>query len=193
MTRRRLLQIAFAPAVVLVCRQAAAQGLDKFTIPTVACKDEKPTPAVADDKTFRPGAPARTNLIDASTPGQKLVLTGTVKGTVCGPIKGARVDFWQADWRGIYDASGYRLRGHQLTDGNGRYRLETIVPAATAGRARHLDARIEAAGKPGLVTALYFPDDAANAHDPAFHADLVMKTASVPGSMTATFDFVLNA
>ena len=170
-----------------------AQGLDKFTIPTVACKDEKPTPAVADDKTFRAGAPARTSLIDASTSGQQLILTGTVKGVVCGPIKGARVDFWQADARGVSDVSGFRLRGYQLTDANGQYRLETIVPAATAGRARHLNAKVEAAGKPGITTALFFPDDPVNVHDPAFRAELVVKTTSATGGLHATFDFVLDA
>jgi protocatechuate 3,4-dioxygenase beta subunit len=194
MTRRRLLQIALvSPAILASQRLTFAQGLDKFTIPTVACKDEKPTPAVADDKTFRPGAPQRTNLTDTGTPGQKLVLTGTVKGVVCGPIKGARVDFWQADARGVSDATGFRLRGYQMTDVNGQYRLETVVPAASAGRARHLSAKIEAAGKPGLLTALFFPDDPANAHDPAFRKELVIETTSASGGLTATFDFVLNA
>jgi protocatechuate 3,4-dioxygenase beta subunit len=194
MTRRRLLKIALvSPALLAWRRLTFAQGLDKFTIPTVACKDEKPTPAVADDKSFRPGAPQRTKLADAGTPGQKLVLTGTVKGVVCGPIKGARVDFWQPDARGVYDATGFRLRGYQMTDANGQYRLETIVPAASAGRARHLGAKIDAAGKPGLLTALFFPNDPANAHDPAFHAELVIQTTSDSGGVTATFDFVLNA
>ena len=194
MTRRRLLKIALvSPALLAWRRLTFAQGLDKFTIPTVACKDEKPTPAVADDKSFRPGAPQRTKLADAGTPGQKLVLTGTVKGVVCGPIKGARVDFWQPDARGVYDATGFRLRGYQMTDANGQYRLETIVPAASAGRARHLGAKIDAAGKPGLLTALFFPNDPANAHDPAFRAELVIQTTSDSGGVTATFDFVLNA
>jgi len=194
MTRRQLLVLSLtAPAVLVGRRLALGQGLDKFTVPTVACKDEKPTPGVADDKTFRAGAPARTSLVDAGTPGQKLVLTGTVKGVVCGPIKGARVDFWQADARGVYDAAGFRLRGHQLTDANGRYRLETIVPAATAGRAPHLSARVEMTGKPAITTALFFPDDPANAHDPGFRAELAMKTTPGPTGLTATFDFVLDA
>lgn len=194
MTRRQLLLAAVTMPGVLAWRGLArAQGLDKFTVPTVACKDEKPTPGVADDKTFRAGAPARTNLVDASTPGQKLVLTGTVKGVVCGPIKNARVDFWQADARGVYDASGFRLRGYQLTDANGQYRLETIVPAAAPGRARHLSAKVTAAGKPGITTALFFPDDPANAHDPAFRTELAMKATSGPEGLTATFDFVLDA
>jgi protocatechuate 3,4-dioxygenase beta subunit len=194
MTRRRLLTIALVSPVILAWRRlTSAQGLGKFTVPTVACKDEMPTPAVADDKTFRAGAPQRMNINDAGAAGQKLILTGTVKGVVCGPIKGARVDFWQADARGVYDATGFRLRGYQLTDANGQYRLETIVPGAGAGRARHLSAKIDAAGKPGILTALFFPDDPANAHDPAFHAELVMQATSAAGALTATFDFVLNA
>jgi protocatechuate 3,4-dioxygenase beta subunit len=194
MTRRQILVFTLAAPGVLVWRRLAqAQGLEKFTMPTVACKDDKPTPGVADDKTFRAGAPARTSLADASTPGRKLVLSGTVKGVVCGPIKGARVDFWQPDAGGVYDASGFRLRGHQLTDANGRYRLETIVPASTSGRARHLSAKVAAAGKPGVTTALYFPDDPANAHDPAFRPELLMKVTSGADVLTATFDFVLDA
>jgi protocatechuate 3,4-dioxygenase beta subunit len=46
----------------------------------------------------------------------------------CRPLAGARVDFWQADGNGVYDNDGYRLRGYQVTDGRGRYRLETVVP-----------------------------------------------------------------
>lgn len=194
MTRRELLLAALTTPGVLAGRGLAlAQGLGKFTVPTVACKDEKPTPGVADDKTFRAGAPARTSLIEASTPGQKLVLTGTVKGVVCGAIKGARVDFWQADARGVYDVSGFRLRGYQLTDANGQYRLETIVPAAAPGRAPHLSAKVSAAGKPGITTALFFADDPANAHDPAFRTELVITVTPGPEGLTATFDFVLNA
>src|SRR3712207_6926313 len=48
--------------------------------------------------------------------------------TRCRPVAGALLDFWQADARGEYDNSGFRLRGHQFADSRGRYRLRTVVP-----------------------------------------------------------------
>ena len=38
---------------------------------------------------FKPGAPGRSSLIDPTVTGTKLVLTGTVSGLTCGPIKRA--------------------------------------------------------------------------------------------------------
>src|SRR5262249_59582752 len=55
-------------------------------------------------------------------------------GRDCRPLAGALLDFWQADDDGSYDNQGFRLRGHQFTDAQGRYLLSTIVPAAYAGR-----------------------------------------------------------
>jgi len=197
MTRRGFLQAALAApfAAAWVARLAgrAGQGLDRFTAGTATCGDDKPTTAVPDDQTFRAGAPERTALADRDASGQRLTISGTVSGVVCGPIKGARVEFWQADAHGVYDVTGFRLRGYQLTDTDGRYHVETIVPAAAAGRARHVNARVQATGKPGLTTALYFPDDPDNSRDPIFRPELTMKTTPAPGGLAATFNFVLNA
>ena len=35
--------------------------------------------------------------------------------------------------RRLIDNQGFRYRGHQFTDADGRYRLETIVPARGQG------------------------------------------------------------
>ena len=105
-TRRRFLGWAvFGPiAAIRAVGSARAQGLDRFTSGTTPCKDEKPTASVPDDKTFRPGAPERAVLAGRDVAGRRLTIAGTVSGVVCGPIKGARVDFWQADASGRYDA-----------------------------------------------------------------------------------------
>jgi protocatechuate 3,4-dioxygenase beta subunit len=169
------------------------QGLDKFTVPGTACANVTPTPAVGDDKTFMRGAPERSRLVEPGMTGRKLVLTGVVKGVVCGPIKGARIDFWQADSNGTYDPMGMKLRGFQLTGDNGQYRLETIVPGAYAGRAPHLNARIQVTGKPTLTTALFLADDPLNLRDSAYHPELVVKVTPSPDGLAGTFDFVLNA
>jgi protocatechuate 3,4-dioxygenase beta subunit len=131
-------------------------------------------------------------LIEPGVIGTKLVLTGSVSGLTCGPIKRARLDFWQADARGMYDASGYRLRGHVFTDANGGYRLETIVPGPHGKEAPHLHVKVQPPGKPPLTTRLFFPDQPQNRTDPQFRQELAMKLSSGPAGKTATFDIVLN-
>jgi protocatechuate 3,4-dioxygenase beta subunit len=197
MTRRGFLQLASSGLIfaawIRPARAADPQGLDKFTVPGTACANVTPTPAVADDKTFLGGAPERSRLVEPGITGRKLVLAGVVKGVVCGPIKGARIDFWQADANGKYDPAGMKLRGYQLTGDNGQYRLETNVPGAYADRAPHLNARIQATGKPTLTTVLFLADNPLNLRDPAYHAELVVRVTSSPDGLSGTFDFVLNA
>ncbi len=197
MTRRAFVQLASAAlmsaGVARRLHAGAAQGLDKFTMPGTACKTETPTPAVAESTTFRPGAPRKATLADPTTGGRKLILSGVVKGVVCGPVKNARVDFWQPDARGVYDMTGFALRGYQTTDENGRYRIETVLPPPTTGRAPHLSARVTALGKPTLTTALFFPDDSGNPKDATFRQELAMTITSRADGLAATFDFVLDA
>src|SRR5262249_45341018 len=112
-----------------------AQGLDAFGVSAPPCKDDAPTPSRGPDTTFKAGSPERTSLVDPATSGVPLDLAGTVIGLTCGRIKGARIDIWQADARGIYDTAGFRFRGHQLTNADGQYHFATIVPGAAVGRA----------------------------------------------------------
>ncbi len=173
---------------------ASGQGLGQFSGggPPPCKADEKATPAASQGQDFKPGAPERSSLVEPGLTGTKLVLTGSVSGLTCGPIKRARLDFWQADARGVYDASGYRLRGHEFTDANGRYRLETIVPGQHGKEAPHLHVKVQPAGKPGLTTRLFLPDQALNRTDAQFREELVMKVSGGPAGKTATFDIVLN-
>ena len=70
------------------------------------------------------------------------------------------LDFWQADDQGpLDDNSGFRLRGHQFTDAEGRFRLRSIVPGVYAGRTRHIHAESAAIGGRVLTTQLYFPGE----------------------------------
>jgi len=197
MTRRGFLRLAstglMSAAWIRPAFARRPQGLDKFTVPGTACADVTPTPAAADDKTFVRGAPERSRLVEPGMAGQKLVLTGVVKGVVCGPIAGARIDFWQADSRGSYDSVGMKLRGSQLTGENGQYRLETIVPAAYGNRAPHLNAKIQATGKATLTTVLFLAGNPLNMRDPAYHPELVVNVSSSADGLTGRFDFILNA
>lgn len=124
-------------------------------------------------------------------PGVKLVISGFVLTRTCRPVAGARVDFWQADANGAYDNSGYKLRGYQLTDSSGRYRLETVVPGLYTGRTLHIHVKVSAPGGPTLTTQLYFPGEAANGRDGIFDQRLLMPVEKQADGETAVFDFVL--
>ena len=110
-------------------------------------------------------------------------------GKDCKPIANALLDFWHADEQGDYDNSGFRFRGHQFSDAEGRYRLETIVPALYPGRTRHIHVKVQVRGGPILTTQLYFPNEPQNARDGLFAPELVMKMAK-PG--LAGFDFIAD-
>jgi len=194
-SRRDVLRLLIAAPVLWFARHTvpAAQGLGQFTTPSVPCGDVKPTPAAPDGATFKAGAPLKASLVEPGMRGDHLPLTGTVSGVVCGPIKGARVDIWQADAEGRYDETGFRLRGYVLTDDKGVFRIETVLPGAYGGRARHLNARVRADGKPALSTQLFVDGDPMNAKDPAFTPALALKLDRTPAGWAAMFNFVLNA
>lgn len=138
----------------------------------------------------------RTRLNDAGDAGQTLILTGAVIGLRCGLIAGATVDVWHADAKGIVDAAGTRLRGRQVTDADGRYRLETIVPGALAGQAPRVNVRITVPGKATLNTILFLPEavaGAANRKDPAFDPLLAMSLVDRAATrITASFNVILD-
>jgi protocatechuate 3,4-dioxygenase beta subunit len=196
LTRRGFLAASAAvPAIVLY---NSVRGLEIIAATreleaTPACGDrDDVTPAQTEGPFFKPRSPERTSLLEAGITGTKIVLDGRVRSTQCKPIQKALVDFWQADASGNYDNTGYRLRGHQLTDENGRYRLETIVPGLYPGRTRHFHVRVQAPNRPILTTQLYFPGEPDNKRDGIFNAKLVMNLRDAAGAKAGRFDFVLN-
>jgi protocatechuate 3,4-dioxygenase beta subunit len=122
-----------------------------------------------------------------------LTVTGRVLRTNGRPVARALVDVWQCDARGVYDNSGFRFRGHQFTDANGRYTLTTVVPGVYPGRTRHIHVKVQRPNGPVLTTQLYFPGVARNRTDSIFDADLLLKSwRKVGARRTARFDFVLR-
>ena len=164
--------------------------------PTPACADDDdddPTPAQTEGPYFTSNSPERSNLREAGMAGTLLTITGQVVTTLCQPIARAKLDWWQADNSGAYDNSGYRLRGHQYTDDNGRFTLATIVPGLYPGRTRHIHVKAQAPNKPVLTTQLYFPGEPRNASDGIYSSALLMQVADTADGKAATFTFVLNA
>ena len=147
------------------------------------------TPRQTEGPFFKTDTPRRISLIEGK-PAHRLVLEGQVLSPQCRPVPNALLDFWHADEQGAYDNKGFRYRGHQYTDAQGRYRLETIVPAEYPGRTRHIHVKARAQGRRVLTTQLYFPDDPANARDFLFRPELAMKMAR---RGEAAFDFVIDA
>ena len=139
---------------------------------------------------FLTNSPRRVSLVEAGSKGQRLVLTGTVLSAQCKPVANALLDFWQADEDGAYDNQGFRYRGHQYTDAQGRYRLETIVPARYPGRTRHIHVKAQAPNRRVLTTQIYFPGDAGNARDSLFAPELAL---TATGAGEGRFDFVVDA
>jgi hypothetical protein len=215
LTRRRLLQLGLAlplPMVLAACDEGAppgpapaapttaappgttSAGAAGTLAPTPACDDgDDPTPAQTEGPYFTPDSPRRASLLEAGMGGQRLVVTGAVVTTGCRPVQRALLDFWQADDAGQYDNQGYRLRGHQFSDADGAWRLETVVPGLYTGRTRHLHVKVQAPDGPVLTTQLYFPDEPANDNDGIFHPELVLGDVHDRGdTRQGSFTFVLE-
>ncbi len=171
--------------------ETVAQATDITLAPTPQCDDDDDeTPPQAEGPFYTPDTPERTSFLEDG-PGTKMVLSGQVLTTDCHPIAGAVVDIWHADDAGAYDNAGFLFRGHQFTDNDGRFQLETVVPGLYPGRTRHFHVKVQGPETRLLTTQLYFPNEAANASDGIFHEDLLMETAESVDGVSAVFDFVL--
>jgi len=154
---------------------------------SVACGPA--TPRQTEGPFFKTSTPLRTSFFEKYSK-NRFLLTGTVLSSQCKPVPSALLEFWRADEEGEYDNRGFRYRGHQHADAQGRYRLETIVPALYPGRARHFHVKVQAPGGRILTTQLYFHGDESNRRDFLYRPELVIKAAK-PGE--GSFDFVVEA
>lgn len=158
--------------------------------PTPTCDDgDEPTIPQMEGPYFKPNSPLRSTLTGTGT---RLTVSGYVFSRSCRPLPRVLLDFWQADHRGAYDNAGYRFRGHQFTDDQGRYHLTTIVPGLYPGRTRHIHVKAQAPNQPVLTTQLYFPGEPRNNTDAIFDPRLLMVVRPAGTGREATFDFVLN-
>lgn len=201
LTRRQFIRAGLASTAGLILVACGADGGDELDYPTATPSDEivqlEPTPqcdhgatpAQTEGPFYTPNTPERTSLIDAGMAGTPLVVTGKVLTTDCQPISGAVLDFWHTDDAGNYDNEGFTMRGHQYSDENGNFRLETILPGLYPGRTRHIHVKVQAPSTSLLTTQLYFPDDAAaNSRDGIYDQALLIDfSADNEGS----FNFVL--
>jgi len=85
-----------------------------------------------------------------SSIGKGHVLTGVVLSSLsCKPIRGARVELWQANARGKYVRA---TSGTVLTDRSGRFRFEGPYPTAYEGAPPHIHLRVVASDHEVLLS-----------------------------------------
>jgi len=181
-TRRGFLLATGSLAAML---GASREGAGQELVPTPACDDHgSATPQQGEGPFFKPRSPERADFREQGASGRQVELSGLVLTRRCKPLAGAVLDLWHADDKGAYDNTGFRYRGHQFTDAEGRYRLETILPAVYPGRTRHIHVKVQPPGGRLVTTQLYFPGEAANRRDGLFREELTLKG-------NGTFDFVV--
>lgn len=117
--------------------------------------------------------------------GQVIHLAGRVVNSKGQPVRGARLEIWQANAKGRYAHPGdinpapldpnFQGYGVQLTDAEGRYRFKTIKPAAypmnpiNPNNMRPPHIHFDISGKKcRLVTQMYFPGEPLNEQDSIF-------------------------
>lgn len=150
------------------------------------------TPTQTEGPYYTPDTPERNSLLEAGMAGTRLVLAGYVLDQNCQPLPNAWLDFWQADSAGNYDNSGYTLRGHQYTDPQGRYHLETVVPGEYPGRTEHIHVKVQAEGGAEVTSQLYFPDVPANQRDGIFDPALILTLEDRGDHLVGYFNFVIQ-
>lgn len=128
--------------------------------------------------------------IAAGADGEPCWVEGTVTGTDGEPLRGARIEVWEADATGHYDVqyghSRTAARGRLFSDNEGRYRFWGLFPTpypiphdgpvgkllAAAGRspmrASHLHFKVSADGMRTLVTHIFVRGDELLSHDAVF-------------------------
>jgi protocatechuate 3,4-dioxygenase beta subunit len=152
-----------------------------------------------------PGSPERSNLREPDTIGEPLTVVGRVVNIRGKPIEGAWMDFWQCNGAAEYDIFGNKLRGHQYTDAEGRFKLETVVPVEYDAplenadgevrmvyRTAHIHVKIKAAKRGSLTTQMYFPGEPGNARDNDYGDDCLLEIEETPEGKVGRFEFVLR-
>ncbi|GAB3531261.1 hypothetical protein GCM10027443_13180 [Pontibacter brevis] len=113
-TRRRFFSFVYALPLIGLVPALSFFRKKEVLKPTPACDDhDEPTPSQTEGPFYTPRSPERNSIREEGMKGTTLVLTGQVLNTRCQPVRGALLDWWQADAEGNYDNDGYKLRGHQ--------------------------------------------------------------------------------
>lgn len=203
MLARLLTVLAVAPLASL--RSAAQTRAIMDATPRDAEGPFYPTriPAEADaDLTHVAGrtAPAKGTLLE---------LSGRVFATDGRPIAGAKVELWQCDSLGRYHHvdgdpgtrdENFQGYGVVIADADGGYAFRTIRPVPYGRRPPHLHFKLAHASAQPLTTQLYPRGESAersigfglSGRDTRSRLEFAPIAGKAPGSLAATYDFVLT-
>jgi len=202
--RAFLLRGITAPLAFILAACAEPQVSDSSPTSSLQQGRLSPTPASSDGGKdeitvpqtegpyFKPASPLRTLLREPDLEGVPLLVKGRVVTVTGQPIPNALLDFWHADAQGVYDNVGFKLRGHQYTDSQGQYFLETIVPGLYGPRTSHIHVKVQVPHQSILTTQRYFPGEARNTTDGLFNPKLLLKVQESANGKVATFQFVMS-
>ena len=144
----------------------------------------------------------------ARAEGTPLALSGRVLSTGGKPLAGARVELWQCDARGDYHHVGgepgdanFQGYGVVTTDADGRFAFRTIRPVAYGSRPPHLHFKLAHANAQPLTTQLSPQGESAergmgfglSGREARSRLEFTMTPGPEPGTLAATYDFVLRA
>lgn len=191
-TRRSLLTAFLTlPLIDAVRINALAQADGELPL-TLSCEDgDDLTPKQEAGPFFRPNSPLNRDLYPDAAGGERITVAGFVFDDRCRPLAGSLVEIWHADDNGDYDSVGFRLRGHQYSDAQGRWWFNTIVPALYPGRTRHFHFKVQRPGGRVLTTQLYFPGESRNDRDRLFQEALLLNMKQTSNGRFGLFDFVI--
>lgn len=198
-SRRRLLEMTLGISGLVMLGgigTALAQGLKRQVTPGVEKGPFYPLMKPLDkdaDLTIIAGHKGRAQ-------GTIVHMTGRVLNENGEPVRGAKVEIWQANTYGRYshpndpnpasldpDFQGF---GVQSTDADGRYRFKTIKPGAyrvTPDWMRPPHIHVDVSGRRDhLVTQMFFPDEPLNEKDSIFHAIGPDKSSALAKPLTPT-------
>lgn len=145
--------------------------------------------------------------------GQVVHVSGRVTDLRGQPKRGALVEIWQCDAKGIYrhprapgqagTDRGFQGYGRMQVDASGAYAFRTIKPVPYPGRTPHIHFAVTVPGQGRLVTQMYVAGEPLNARDgvlagirdPRARESVIVAFRPIPqveeGALGAQFDIVL--
>ncbi len=170
-TRHRLIRSAGALLAAAPVGLLRAQG-HADCAPADCSAKCGPTGAAVEGPFFVRNVAPAVDINGQRAPGKPMRVSGVVQGGADGRtlLAGAKVEIWHCDSDGNYhpngngDVSRYRpaeinLRGSTVTDAQGRFAFDSIVPGIYGGRRRHIHWRFEASGHQAVTTQTYWLKD----------------------------------
>ena len=129
------------------------------------------TPAQVEGPFYLALTGARTKMA-VNQEGIPLEINLSVVDQTCQPVKGARVEVWHADARGIYSGFSEQvvdatdqdfLRGDMISDARGQVYFRSVYPGWYPGRAVHVHFKVSVRNNMRITSQFYFPDQISRA------------------------------